>query len=94
MKDSEFFVLSTLEKYPNFRLAALGPRPMTWLSKTSQNKKRRPLFSKNVLKIVPIHVYKFSFFNTSNIYRVFCNYFDRAETARRRSCRGLEETVF
>ena len=53
----------------------LGPRPMTWLNKTSQNKKRRPLFSKNVLKIVPIHVYKFSFFNTSNTYRVFGNYF-------------------
>ena len=48
---------------------------MTWLNKTSQNKKRRPLFSKNVLKIVPIHVYKFSFFNTSNTYRVFGNYF-------------------
>ena len=33
------------------------------------------MFSKNVLKIVPIHVYKFSFFNTSNTYRVFGNYF-------------------
>ena len=74
-KDSEFFVISTLEKYHKFRLAVLGPRPMTWLSKTSQNKKRRPLFSKNVLKIVPIHVYKFSLFNTSNTYRVFGNYF-------------------
>ena len=48
---------------------------MTWLNKASQNKKRRPLFSKNVLKIVPIHVYKFSFLNTSNTYRVFGNYF-------------------
>ena len=48
---------------------------MTWLNKTSQNKKRRPFFSKNVLKIVPIHVYKFSFFNTSKTYRVFGNYF-------------------
>ena len=48
---------------------------MTWLNKTSQNKKRRPLFSKNVLKIVPIHVHKFSFFNTSHTYRVFGNYF-------------------
>ena len=48
---------------------------MTWLNKTSQNKKRRPLFSKNVWKIVPIHVYKFSFFNTSNTCRVFGNYF-------------------
>ena len=31
--------------------------------------------SKNVLKIVPIHVYRFSFFNTSNTYRAFSNYF-------------------
>ena len=31
------------------------------MNKTSQSKKRRPLFSKNVLKVVPIHVYKFSF---------------------------------
>ena len=35
------------------------------------------MFSKNVLKIFPIHVYKFSFFNTSNTYayRVWSNYF-------------------
>ena len=33
------------------------------------------MFSKNVLKIVPTHVYKFCFFNTSNTYRVFGNYF-------------------
>ena len=37
------------------------------------------MFSKIVLKIVPMHVYRFYFFNTSNTYRVFGNYFDRAE---------------
>ena len=45
--DSEFFALATLEKYHQISL--------------SKSKKRRPLFSKNVLKVVPIHVYKFSF---------------------------------
>ena len=64
-----------LKNITKFRVAGLGPRPMTWLNKTSQSKKRRPLFSKNVLKIVPIHVYKFSSFNTSNAFRVFGNYF-------------------
>ena len=33
------------------------------------------MFSKNVLKIVPMRVCKFSFLNTSNTYRVFGNYF-------------------
>ena len=60
---------------PNFAQRSLVRVLWPWLNKTSQSKKRRPLFSKNVLKIVPIHVYKFSFFNTSNTYRVFGNYF-------------------
>ena len=61
---------------PNISLS--GPWSATydlgWM-KLRKNKKRRPLFSKNVLKIVPTHVYKFSFFNTSNTCRVFGNYF-------------------
>ena len=48
-----------MKNITKFCLPVLGPRP--WLNKTSQSKKRRPLFSKNVLKVVPIHVYKFSF---------------------------------
>ena len=43
--DSEFFVLSILEKYHQISLDG------------------------------PVYVYKFSFFNTSNTYRVFGNYF-------------------
>ena len=60
--DSEFFVLATLEKYHQISLYS-GPwsASLHWLNKTSQSKKRRPLFSKNVLKVLPIHVYKFSF---------------------------------
>ena len=60
---------------PNFAQRSLVRDLWPWLNKTSQSKTRRPLFSKNVLKIVPVHVYKFSFFNTSNTYRVFGNYF-------------------
>ena len=51
------------------------------------------MFSKNVLKIVPIHVYKFSFL----IPRIHAEFlviiFDRAESRSRRLCGRLEETV-
>ena len=79
---------------PNFTQRSLVRGLWPWLNKTSQSKKRRPLFSKNVLKVAPIHVYKFFFLNTSDTYRVFGNYFrPRKKTARRRSCGRLEETV-
>ena len=60
---------------PNFAQGSLVHDLWPWLNKSSQNKKRRPLFLKNVFKIVPVHVYKFSFFNTLNTYRVFGNIF-------------------
>ena len=77
--DSEFLFYRLLKNITKFRLAVLGPRPMTWLNKTSQNKKRRPLFSKNVLKIVPIHVYKFSFLIPRIHTEFLVIIFDRAE---------------
>ena len=55
-----------------------GPWSLTYgLGWKKKIKKEQPLFSKNVLKIFPIHVYKFSFFNTSNTYayRVWSIYF-------------------
>ena len=45
------------------------------MNKTSQSKKRRPLFSKNVLKVVPIHVYKFSFLIPRVHTEFLVNYF-------------------
>ena len=81
-----FLFYRLFKNITKFPVVVLGPRPMTlhaWLNKTSQNKKRWPLFSKNVLKIFPIHVYKFSFFNTLNTYRVFSIIiFDRVGDSR------------
>ena len=69
------FVLSTLEK--NHQMLLSGPWFSTYDLGWIKNKKSSPCFRKNVLKIFPIHVYKFSFFNTSNTYayRVWSNYF-------------------
>ena len=51
-----FLFYRLLKNIIKFPVVVLGPQPMTlhaWLNKTSQNKKQRPLFSKNVLKIFP-----------------------------------------
>ena len=73
--DCENFFLSTLEK--NHQMLHSGPWSSTYDLGWIKNKKSSPCFSKNVLKIFPIHVYKFSFFNTSNryAYRIWSNYF-------------------
>ena len=70
-----FCFIDSWKMSPNFAQRSLVRDLWPWLNKTSQNKKRRSLFSKNVLKIVPMRVCKFSFLNTSNTYRVFGNYF-------------------
>ena len=70
------YMLSTIEKY--HQISSSGPWSATYdlsVNYTSQNKRGRALFSKNVLKIVPIRVYKFSFLYVSKRHRVFCNYF-------------------
>ena len=73
-----FFYRSTLEKY--YQISLSGPwsrtRSITF-RKINETFWRRPLFSKNVFTIFVIYVrlYKFSFLNILNTYRVSSNYF-------------------
>ena len=73
-----FFYRSTLEKY--YQISLSGPwsrtRSITF-RKINETFWRRPLFSKNVFTIFVIYVrlYKFSFLNVLNTYRVSSNYF-------------------
>ena len=65
------FVLSTLEKY--YQILRSGPWSATYdLGGITFRKIKGDAFVfEECLKIFPIHVYKFSFLNTSNTYRVF-----------------------
>ena len=73
-----FFYRLTLEKY--YQISLSGPWSRTrWITfrKINETFRRRPLFSKNVFTIFLIFVrlYKFSFLNILNTYRVSSNYF-------------------
>ena len=72
------FYRSTLEKY--YQISRSGPWSRTrgiTFRKINETFWRRPLFSKNVFKIflIYVHLYKFSFLNILNTYRVSSNYF-------------------
>ena len=73
-----FFYRSTLEKY--YQMSHSGPWSRTHgitCRKINETFWRRPLFSKNVFKIflTHVHLFKFSFLNILNTYRVSSNYF-------------------
>ena len=73
LQTSNFLFYRLLKKYN--QILRTGP----WFAThdlggiTFRQKRKRPLFSQNALNIFPIHVYKLSFLNTSNIYRVNSN---------------------
>ena len=74
--DSEFFVSSTLEKYHQISLSDLwsATYDLGWI-KLPKIKSDGLCFWRMFWKSSLLHVYKFSFFNTSNTYRVFGHYF-------------------
>ena len=66
------FLLNLDSLIPWFKSLVRDPWP--WWNYI-RKKRKRPLFSKNALKIFPIQVYKFSFLITSNIYRFNSNWY-------------------
>ena len=73
-----FFYWSTLEKC--YQISRSGPWSRTrgiTCCKINETFWRRPLFSNNVFKIflIHVHLFKFSFLNILNTYRVSSNYF-------------------
>ena len=76
-----FCFIDSWKMSPNFAQRSLVRDLWPWLNKTSQNIKRRPLFSKNVMKIVPIHVYKFSFLIPRIHTEFLVIIFDRTENS-------------